>query len=498
MTIGRHWAPDFDPGDRVYYNIEATARAARAYSNRCYQDADRLAYSGERWANPGDITLFSEQKAREARALYASAPEITRYWRSEAIIDAYSYARALGWLRAYQDARREIYLSRTLAERLAANRARNIAYEVQLGPIRVCSEGVAWVPDDRGVYRDCDGYDENGFDRDGFDSDDRDPDGFDRSGYDADGYDRNGYDSNGYDCDGYDRDDRDCDGIDREGNCRDGDCGGEDCVTCEGHGLPSYHSRDNRDRRNYFIPASSGPTFGVELETEDALRMWTKAPYAIIAESDGSLDDSGVEYVGPPLELSEYADGSMWHRWVTRLKDAGATTDSGRCGMHVHAGRAKWSERAQARAVVLTSYMQDVSELIAGRIDVGEDDDHDHTRGYYYRYGLRTVGSYERQSSRYCAVNVTDKTLEWRIFRGTVDWIEFKMRVQYVASLLAFGAEPARYWCGRRRYLDWLREHRTDYPDLFGFLDGRGVVDRWAPETSSLARSNNSEVSVCV
>lgn len=117
------------------------------------------------------------------------------------------------------------------------------------------------------------------------------------------------------------------------------------CTTCERNRAASRR-RDNASRPPAITGSTGSPLgitrkFGVEIEcnipggyhgaTADRLRALLPTGWRV--KSDGSLNSSGVELVGPPLRGE---DGFTQLRTVCEaLATVGATVDR-RCGLHVH------------------------------------------------------------------------------------------------------------------------------------------------------------------
>lgn len=67
-------------------------------------------------------------------------------------------------------------------------------------------------------------------------------------------------------------------------------------------------------------------------------------------ERDGSLNDYGVEFVTIPLLPSDAKDSKFWTPLCGALSPIANSWDSGRCGLHIHIGRAIFGETAEERS----------------------------------------------------------------------------------------------------------------------------------------------------
>jgi hypothetical protein len=102
---------------------------------------------------------------------------------------------------------------------------------------------------------------------------------------------------------------------------------GEHCH-CEGGGSLDDIVREFWNRRDY-------DTFGVEVEAEGGdYDKLVELPKTCGIHRDGSLDDSGVEVVSPPLPFDMLGD---YIKQVSQVMKSAGFNASERCGLHIHA-----------------------------------------------------------------------------------------------------------------------------------------------------------------
>ena len=385
---------------------------------------------------------------------------------------------------------------------------------------------------------DCDGYDCDGYDEKGYDSDDYNRDGYDRYGYNSDGYDRYGYNRDGYDrygynCDGYDEcgynsDGYDENGYDSEGHDSEGyDRYGYDCYgydeygydsegyDCDGYdedGYNQYGGSNDDDDENYSYVADyktlrrfdsigdcTGYTLGFELEVvykpeliSDTMLIVESSKEAIaaiaasdneervLAERDGSLPPTGVEFVtgycnwDAHVEHLESLCDELYTRGFVSHRSA---------GVHIHVGNHSLRTEQTISWFVLCGINQPLIEAVAGRYT-----------GDYVRAGFMPEDG-PMNSSRYNAVNWRQETVEFRMFSSTTCFTRLSMyaefcraTVEYVNMLDAldtniyictteeFKASPLMY----TEFVAWVSDNQARFPllhDTIKELTGNNTGD---------------------
>ena len=333
---------------------------------------------------------------------------------------------------------------------------------------------------------DCDGYNENGYNYDGYDSD-----GYDRYGYDENGYDENGYDSDGYDRDGYDRDGYNYEGYDQDGYNQYGGSNDDENY--------SYVADYKTLRRFDSIGDCTGYTLGFELEVvykpeliSDAMLIVESSKEAIaaiaasdneervLAERDGSLPPTGVEFV------TGYCNWDAHVEHLESLCDELYTRGFGShrsAGVHIHVGNHGLSNYQTIAGFVLCGINQPLIEAVAGRYT-----------GDYVRAGFMPEDG-PMDSSRYNAVNWRYNTVEFRMFSSTTCFTRLSMyaefcraTVEYVNMLDAldtniyirtteeFKASPLMY----TRFVAWVSDNQARFPllhDTIKELTGNNTGD---------------------
>lgn len=184
---------------------------------------------------------------------------------------------------------------------------------------------------------------------------------------------------------------------------------------------------------------------------------------------DGSLDD-GFEVVTHPMTL-EYARRFMPNR-LRELANLGMRShDTSTCGLHVHINRSFLSDTEQHRLGYFVLIQQDKIKLLARRGNVG-----------YSKYkdidGTYNNDSIKYNSDRYEALNwQNDYTIEFRMFRGTLNVKTYIATLEFVDSVARFVKtvhtedirNTAKCWKLYREFIAGKAEYKTIADKLTGY-----------------------------
>lgn len=234
-----------------------------------------------------------------------------------------------------------------------------------------------------------------------------------------------------------------------------------------------------RDAADYPSEKNVPIKFGIELEvepkygnTQASLDVFDSVlPYRYaIYKSDGSLSDEGFEIVTRPDCPSVHK--RIWDEALCDERVARTTTSwsSGCCGIHIHVSRRPLSDLWVGRMLVFINSpsMAPLIEKVAGR----------YNRGYCeidHKKKL-TDGKCGCGDTRYAALNTTaHKTIEFRIFRGTINRERFLKNIEFVEAVLAY-CRPAgrslRTIDDPDKFVAFVASNRKLYPCLHKLLIG--------------------------
>jgi hypothetical protein len=226
--------------------------------------------------------------------------------------------------------------------------------------------------------------------------------------------------------------------------------------------------------KDYGRPIGKGPLFfGIELEVEAgdnrdsaAEDISAKMDNFAVLKEDGSIK-SGFEIVTRPASMAAQRQG--WKGFFTDLPDGLLSYKTETCGLHVHASRAALTTLQIAKIVcfVNSEHNREFVERIAGRKACD-----------WARYhGKKLSTASKSTGQRYEAVNLENsKTIEFRIFKGTLKETSFWRCIEFCDALISFSAPASR---AMDESMDWkafakyVREGRKQWPNLHAFVDQR-------------------------
>lgn len=239
------------------------------------------------------------------------------------------------------------------------------------------------------------------------------------------------------------------------------------------NGMFEYHAKDvvqvcGWDKRN----ARNALVFGVELEMEPDGYDQSDVSSALngpqteryILAHDGSLND-GVELITVPLTLAQHRKDFGWEKIlepVLTIAKAGAGTD--RCGMHVHINRAALTPLQIGKIMVFlnSSLLEEHMVRIAQR----------DSNSYCERKPKMLTSGRYTNDCRYERANLTDRTLEIRMFRSNLRHERVLKNIEFCEAMVHYTRE-----CSMREieswnaFSDWLLKRKHEYPELVRFLD---------------------------
>lgn len=150
----------------------------------------------------------------------------------------------------------------------------------------------------------------------------------------------------------------------------------------------------------------------------------------VFFENDGSLNN-GFEIISHPMGLDLHRDLWAW------LKDKDKTSgirshNTTSCGLHVHVSRRGLTKLQIAKIVTFVNNPgnEDLIRAVARRFNEG-----------YCKIKNKKVGESATSGDRYEAVNVTSsKTIEFRIFKGSLKYESVISAVQFANAVVEFCA----------------------------------------------------------
>lgn len=318
------------------------------------------------------------------------------------------------------------------------------------------------------------------------------------------------------------------------------------CSSCYEEDEPDDHDSDSSpiysyntridDVRHFYLRQDTR-YFGIELEQEFPNdRPSERARWAndnidgltsiTIWKSDGSLTN-GAELVSIPQTLAQWQDETNnpirdlcnnpeWRR-------AARSHDTRTCGLHVHVSRSTVPEPVIAKLVVLMNdpSMGETTALVARRAPnttycMAEKKrwHSDYNRDWHdakYRHDIHldkkpSPTAYVRphnyvckkqnpQGGRYTPVNVTEHTLEFRIFRGTLKWETVLASIEYCDAVISFCTQHGASAMYAEEFVKWLKQAitRNTYPALQKYLQQRTLLPKPRPKPEPVSEDTSTE-----
>jgi len=248
----------------------------------------------------------------------------------------------------------------------------------------------------------------------------------------------------------------------------------ESCAARCNSGVSDYGDRsadtmrsETKDKLRYGIEleveAHGGQTAGAEW-----IRQYLDRDYCVLKE-DGSLSDDGIEIVTRPDSVAVH--GRKWAEFFSnRPEKALASWTTGRCGMHVHVSKSELSQLQLGKMLVFVNEPtnKDLVSKIAGR-----------SSDRWARTSKKKITDVRYGDERYVALNITPKTAEFRIFKGTLNKRGFMKNLEFCEALVDFCGPAKRSMSeavSAAAFLRWLP--RKTYPHLHDFLTDKGLIPR--------------------
>jgi hypothetical protein len=225
------------------------------------------------------------------------------------------------------------------------------------------------------------------------------------------------------------------------------------CNTCNENGGGHIHSYSYKPRAkfhkadNEHVKDTNQLYFGIELEVERNGSSTDKGSMAKLIEhdsyylkNDGSLSD-GFEIVTHPLTFSYIQQNKsiIFSKMLSLLSSNGYRSyDSDTCGMHIHLSKKAFGTWQLYRFIkffvdnkdFVTYISQRKSEQLNKWATIEEENDN------AIIYKAKKKGG---NSKRYVAINLqNDKTVELRIFRGTLNHMSFMKNIEFAYALFNF------------------------------------------------------------
>lgn len=209
-----------------------------------------------------------------------------------------------------------------------------------------------------------------------------------------------------------------------------------------------------------------------EKNEETAAKLRTDVPF-IYCKRDGSVP-GGFEIVTHPMDIGWIRNNQAAFDPIFKLTKKGYVShDSGRCGMHVHMSKDGFTRLHLMRFIrffhenedfILVVSQRGSKEKLSRWAGVRPGDSSDTP--------VRMAKNKSMRSERYQAVNLRPpKTVEIRIFRGTLKRERFFKNIEFCQALYEFTLIVSAEQCTLNNFLKFVAVYRKEFPNLYAFLD---------------------------
>lgn len=251
--------------------------------------------------------------------------------------------------------------------------------------------------------------------------------------------------------------------------------------------INSYHFKSDWNPQK--LENEENPIYyGFELETENRTSATTQYlkklhdtfPY-IVFERDGSLYSSGAfEMISEPLSMNFIkAHKENIKTLLKQMEEYGATShDTTTCGLHIHFTRSFFNEEAENKIITIFERFQ--NELIRfSRRKYSEIMHWTKFNGTELKnIDVENVKKIKSAylGGRYNCINLTNrKTIECRLFRGTLKFETFIACFELLDNIIAYVLNEATENINKCKFIDILKYKPTEF--LIDYCKLRNIIE---------------------
>ena len=216
--------------------------------------------------------------------------------------------------------------------------------------------------------------------------------------------------------------------------------------------------------------------FGVELETDSrddraddiAEHLYDATNWADygICKSDGTV--SGPELVTLPADLQSHQQQYSWSKWCDELRPLAKGHHANSAGIHVHINRSAVSALTLGKMLVFvnddnsTEFIESISQR---SLDTS----------WCEKKRVLGVGSAGKRPAmgKYSAINVTQKTIEMRIFRSSLLPERVLKNIEFCHALVSWCRDTSVKALTASNMVQFISNNRKTYPNLSTFISDR-------------------------
>jgi hypothetical protein len=199
---------------------------------------------------------------------------------------------------------------------------------------------------------------------------------------------------------------------------------------------------------------------------------------------DGSIRENtekeGLEAVSHPFTWQEYKKNGIpkWDELLLFLRAKGWKSNLDGVGFHVHTTKAAWGSHQIYKLLKFVygnkKFIYEIAQRKGNKYTVMDKRDFDSAV-------LVAKDKKNRSQDHYNAINLNtndgmmpSKTIEFRMFRGTLEPLFFHKNIEFVHSCYEFTKAHSVFDMGGiNHYLKFITQHRRAYPCLIEFIQRR-------------------------
>lgn len=255
------------------------------------------------------------------------------------------------------------------------------------------------------------------------------------------------------------------------------------CEDCASRVINEMIIKDWHSHKGKFKFKDAGETNpqyyrGFELEVEiegdkidlyPTLEEWEGEYYF---ENDSSLNN-GFEIISQPMSLQYWRQRGINKIeeliYDLQLEDVITSWESGRCGLHVHFNKKEWDKDTQRQLIRFICHNHEYFKMLSGR------EDFEYCKPpKLIRYDLENI----RNGDRYLMLNFTNNTIEFRLFRGTLNIDSIKNSINLCEYILRYCEDSIKKGdCATpREFEEWLLKTTTKGEELIEFIEERKTL----------------------
>ena len=197
----------------------------------------------------------------------------------------------------------------------------------------------------------------------------------------------------------------------------------------------------------------------------------------LYCKNDGSLN-SGFEIVTHPMS-SQYLNDNKYKfsQLLDYLSKNGYTSyQEGTCGIHIHISKSAFTTLHLYKFLAFfynhPKYITKISQRTTSQLNQWARLDDDQKQIIY------KAKNKNQDTSRYAAINLKNsKTVEVRIFRGTLKPMSFFKNIEFIQAIIEYTKMVSVSDNNLKHFQAWIKANSQKYPNLFNFLKIKNLLE---------------------